>query len=75
MLAEGVVQIDRVQALSLLGALNDLRLMLGTSLMVTQDDEVDVESPEDEAAYLAYRMASLLAGGTGRIVGLGARLT
>lgn len=57
-LAEGVVQIDRLQALSLLGALNDVRLMLGTSLMVTQDEEVQAKSPEEEAAYLAYRIAT-----------------
>ncbi len=59
-LDEGVVQINRLQTLSLLGALNDVRLMLGTSLMVTQDAEVEVESPDEEAAYLAYRMATYL---------------
>lgn len=51
-------RLDQTQALQILGGVNDVRLMLGTRLMVTEsvDDQIDDELDDlsDLAAYGSY---------------------
>jgi hypothetical protein len=60
LLKQGGGVIDRAETMSVLGGLNDVRLMLGTKLMLTQDQEFEPETSEEEAAYQAYHVASLM---------------
>lgn len=60
LLDDGGGSLDWAQALSLMGGINDLRLMLGTALMVSQDDDFEPRSVEDAAAYQAYQVAAYL---------------
>lgn len=49
----GTVRLDREGAQAWLGCLNDLRLVLGTRLEITEDDELD-DVPEDDPRAQAY---------------------
>ena len=51
----GVLELDRDQADAWLGALNDMRLALGTSLGVTEETDVD-DLPEDSPARPALEV-------------------
>jgi hypothetical protein len=62
---KGRLEIDRDQADRWLGALNDMRLALGTSLGVTEDDDEEEPDPDRAQArgiydWLGYLQESLL---------------
>lgn len=55
MAALGETRIDEEQLLALMGAVNDLRLVLGTRLDVSEDTDLRVDPTEPEAgAYALY---------------------
>lgn len=73
----GRLSLDRDQADAWLGTLNDLRLVLGTRLQVTEDDDLDLDlDPDDPRAgarevydWLGYLQESLLSRLTPRTPG------
>jgi len=54
-----LADLDANQAREVLGALNDLRLMLGTKLMVSEGDP-DLDDANELAAYQIYQLLGLL---------------
>jgi hypothetical protein len=59
----GRLALDRDQVDAWLGTLNDLRLVLGTRLEVTEDTELDVPDDDPHAqALLVYGWLGLAAG-------------
>lgn len=60
LLDDGATSVDREQALQLMGAFNDLRLMLGTVLNVTEQGTVEPLTEEDQQAYAAYELLAWL---------------
>ncbi len=53
-------QLDPSEAHQLLGGINDLRLMLGTRLMVSEDDEFRADDPSGLAVHRSYLMLGWL---------------
>ena len=53
-------QLDRGEAQQLLGGINDLRLMLGTRLMVSEDDQFRADDPSALAVQRSYLMLGWL---------------
>ena len=52
--------LDFMGAREILGALNDLRLMLGTKLTVSEGDEPELDDTSELAAYQTYQLLGLL---------------
>ncbi|MDG2112260.1 MAG: DUF2017 family protein, partial [Actinomycetota bacterium] len=55
-------ELDEAQALAWLGLLNDVRLVLGTSLDVSEEDdpsEIDPSDPNDQPRWIYHYLGTL----------------